>query len=107
MKIRHAALALTGAATLLLGAANPALAGPSTRKLNQVAVDFVKLTLEAGQREDGYVDAYYGPKVLAEAAKAHPREVKALRKEADRLRPPSPPCRPRACRPTRSVARRS
>jgi hypothetical protein len=85
MKIRHAALALTGAATLLLGAAGPALAGPSTGRLNQIAVDFVKLTLEAGQREDGYVDAYYGPKVLAETAKAHPREVKALRKEADRL----------------------
>jgi hypothetical protein len=41
----------------------------------------VRLTLEAGEREPGYVDAYYGPAEWATAAKAKPREV--------------PPCAPR------------
>lgn len=72
------------AAALLLGAAAPALALAGSR-LDAIAQDFVRLTLEAGEREPGYVDAYYGPKAWADAAKAHPREVKALRAEADRL----------------------
>ncbi|WP_419319877.1 hypothetical protein ACN2C7_03485 [Caulobacter sp. ErkDOM-E] len=74
------------AAALLLGASAPALAasagGP---KLDVIARDFVALTLEAGEREPGYVDAYYGPKEWAEAAKAHPRAVPALKAEALRL----------------------
>jgi len=74
------------AAALLLGASAPALAasvgGP---KLDAIARDFVALTLEAGEREPGYVDAYYGPKAWAEAAKAHPRAVPALKAEALRL----------------------
>ncbi|OYX69848.1 MAG: hypothetical protein B7Y78_02380 [Caulobacter sp. 35-67-4] len=74
------------AAALLLGAAAPALAasagGP---KLDVIARDFVALTLEAGEREPGYVDAYYGPKEWAAAAKANPRAVPALKAEAIRL----------------------
>jgi hypothetical protein len=78
---------LTGlAAALLLGASAPALAvsagGP---KLDVIAKDFVALTLEAGEREPGYVDAYYGPQAWADAAKAHPRAVPALKAEAVRL----------------------
>jgi hypothetical protein len=46
--------------------------------LDAVARDYVALTLEIGEREPGYVDAYYGPPEWAEAAKAHPREVPAL-----------------------------
>jgi len=82
MIIRLAGLA----AALLLGAAAPAFAasvgGP---KLDVIAKDFVAMTLEAGEREPGYVDAYYGPQAWADAAKAHPREVKALKAEAIRL----------------------
>lgn len=74
------------AAALLLGASAPALAasagGP---KLDVIAKAFVALTLEAGEREPGYVDAYYGPKAWADAAKAHPRAVPALKAEAVRL----------------------
>jgi hypothetical protein len=58
---------------------------PAPSPLDRVAVDYVHLTLEAGEHESGYVDAYYGPKEWAEAAKAHPRSVAALRKEATRL----------------------
>ena len=43
-----------------------------------MARDYVALILEIGEREPGYVDAYYGPPEWAEAAKAHPREVPAL-----------------------------
>jgi hypothetical protein len=74
------------AAAVALLAAAPALAGPAeTARLNVIAKDFVRLTLEAGEREPGYVDAYYGPDEWAKAAKAAPRDVPALRAEADRL----------------------
>ena len=46
--------------------------------LDAVARDYVALILEIGEREPGYVDAYYGPPEWAEAAKANPREVPAL-----------------------------
>ena len=87
MNIRLAGLA----AALLLGAPAPALAAPSPNqgiggsKLDVIAEAFVALTLEAGEREPGYVDAYYGPKAWAEAAKAKPRAVPALKAEALRL----------------------
>ena len=71
-------------AALLLGAAAPALAAEPGR-LDAIAKDFVALTLEAGKRDPGYVDAYYGPKAWADAAKASPRAVPALRAEAVRL----------------------
>ncbi len=53
--------------------------------LDGIAEDYVHLSLEAGEREDGYVDAYYGPKEWAAAAKAKPRDVPALRKDARAL----------------------
>lgn len=83
MKIRTAAASLAALAALSL--ALPALASPGAEALDKIAVDFVHLTLEAGEREPGYVDAYYGPKDWEAAAKANPRPVSALRKEADRL----------------------
>ena len=82
-------LAAATAAFALFAA--PALAGeksanpPPAAKLDLIAKDFVRLTLEAGEREPGYVDAYYGPADWAAAAKAKPRDVPALRAEADRL----------------------
>lgn len=83
MKFRHAVASL--AAVAALGVSASALASPGSETLDKVAVDFVRLTLEAGEREPGYVDAYYGPKDWQEAAKAAPRPVSVLRKEADRL----------------------
>lgn len=72
-------LLLAAAMFLAIGAKRP----PSP--LDGIAEDYVHLSLEAGEREDGYVDAYYGPKDWAEAAKASPRDVAALRKDARAL----------------------
>jgi len=83
MKFCHAAAALAATVALALGV--PALASPSSDLLDSIAVDFVRLTLEAGEREPGYVDAYYGPKDWQASAKLAPRPVSVLRKEADRL----------------------
>lgn len=52
--------------------------------LDRVAESYVKLILEIGEHEPGYVDAYYGPAEWAEAAKT-PRDVAALRAEAASL----------------------
>ncbi|WGM32889.1 hypothetical protein [Brevundimonas sp. NIBR11] len=63
----------------LLGAcATAPAADPSGDSLDAVAGDYVHLILEIGEREPGYVDAYYGPKEWADEAKAAPREVPAL-----------------------------
>lgn len=89
MTFRHAVSAAALAASLLLGApafaATPGAATPGAEVLNRIAEDFVRMTLEAGVREPGYVDAYYGPEALQNTAKVAPRPVSVLRKEADRL----------------------
>lgn len=60
-------------------ATNPAApAGPGGDTLDAIARDYVAFTLEIGEREPGYVDAYYGPAEWAEAAKANPRTVPQL-----------------------------
>jgi hypothetical protein len=46
--------------------------------LDAIARDYVALILEIGEREPGYVDAYYGPPEWQEAAKAAPRTVPQL-----------------------------
>jgi hypothetical protein len=53
--------------------------------LNALAEDYVKLTLEIGEHEDGFVDAYYGPEAWAEAASANPRSVPDLLEGAAEL----------------------
>lgn len=68
---------------LLLGACatppSPAPAtGPGGDTLDAVARDYVALILEIGEREPGYVDAYYGPPEWQAAAKADPRTVPQL-----------------------------
>ena len=73
-------LVLTALAPLALVAATPA---PSP--LDAIAEAFVHLSLEAGEREPGYVDAYYGPAEWQAAAKANPRDVATLAKDADAL----------------------
>jgi len=83
MKIRHAAASLAAVIAVSLGA--PALASPASEMLDKIAGDFVRMTLEAGEREPGYVDAYYGPREHLVTAKVAPRPVYLLRREADRL----------------------
>ena len=74
------ALAAAVCAVALIGAA-PRASGEGA-KLDSIARDYVRLSLEAGEREPGYVDAYYGPADWAAQAKAHPRELAMLRTDA-------------------------
>ena len=53
-------------------------ADPSGDNLDAIARDYVALILEIGEREPGYVDAYYGPAEWQEAARASPRTVPQL-----------------------------
>ncbi len=78
--------ALSGCATSEINA--PAKAGiatidvrrtaASTKALNEIAADYLRLTLEIGTHEPGYIDAYYGPAELQKAAEAAPRDKAAL-----------------------------
>ena len=50
----------------------------SAQALNDIAATYLRLTLEIGTHEDGYIDAYYGPPELKTAAEAAPRDKPAL-----------------------------
>lgn len=81
--MRHMTIAaLLGASLLTACASAPK---PASDSLDAVARDYVALTLEIGEREPGYVDAYYGPAEWAEAAKAHPRALPQLAEGASAL----------------------
>src|SRR3982750_3850821 len=54
--------------------------------LDTVARDYVRLVLEIGERDNGYIDAYYGPARWRRAAHAHPRTVEQLGVAAELLR---------------------
>ncbi|HEV7232923.1 MAG TPA: hypothetical protein VGN36_01660, partial [Sphingorhabdus sp.] len=54
-------------------------------KLGEIANAYIALTLEAGTHEAEYVDAYYGPASLQEAARAKPRSFAELIVEARSL----------------------
>jgi len=47
--------------------------------MNNLARDYVALTLEIGTHEDGYIDAYYGPADIRTAAERAPRDKAQLR----------------------------
>ena len=66
------ALCLAACATM------PAAPASAPDSLDAVARDYVGMTLEIGEREEGYVDAYYGPPEWRAAAHAHPRTVAQL-----------------------------
>jgi hypothetical protein len=59
--------------------------GP-TADLNALAERYVRLALEIGTHEEGYIDAYYGPEAWKTEAEAHPRSVAQLKTDADVLR---------------------
>lgn len=77
-------LALLACALALLLSA--CAARPAPDGLDAIARDYVAMTLEIGEREEGYVDAYYGPAEWREAAKADPRTVPELAAAAAALR---------------------
>ena len=88
MRYRHAVVA---AALLFSGCASTSNGGPAevvaapVKAIGDIANGYIKLTLEAGTHEAEYVDAYYGPAGLQEAAKAHPRSLAELIVEARAL----------------------
>lgn len=59
--------------------AAPAAAQPDS--LDSIARDYVRLQLEIGARDEGYIDAYYGPAEIRQAAEANPRSVEQLEAE--------------------------
>lgn len=62
-------------------------AAPSRDSLDAAARDYVRLQLAIGQKEDGYIDAYYGPaKLKAEGEKiAKNEDLKQLARRVDAL----------------------
>ncbi|RYD43549.1 MAG: hypothetical protein EOP63_09315 [Sphingomonadales bacterium] len=50
----------------------------STKALDEIAGSYLRLSLEIGTHEPGYIDAYYGPPELQKAAEAAPRDKPAL-----------------------------
>lgn len=53
--------------------------------IDLVARDYVVQTLDIGERDPGFVDAYYGPAEYQAAAKAAPRDLAALKTASDAL----------------------
>lgn len=62
-------------AVVLLAAAKPT---PAPRALDAAAHDYVRLVLELGERDPGYIDAYYGPAAWQAEAKRAPRSLDDL-----------------------------
>ncbi|KQS04773.1 hypothetical protein ASG11_11355 [Sphingomonas sp. Leaf357] len=63
----------------------PASARSSGAAIDAIAKDYVALSLAAGERDPGYVDAYFGPSTLAAAAKLDRRTPSELSADAARL----------------------
>lgn len=83
-------LLLLGAALLppacVSGTGSPAAsASAKSVAIGDISDAYVRLTLEAGTHEAEWVDAYYGPTALQEAAKANPRSLAELITEARAL----------------------
>jgi len=54
--------------------------------LDAIARDYVRLQLEIGARDEGYIDAYYGPEAIREAARADPRSLADLAIAAEAMK---------------------
>src|SRR5262249_25818227 len=72
-------------AGLFFALAVTACAPPPEPNLNPLAEQYVRLSLEMGTHEDGYIDSYYGPPQWKTEAEAHPRDIPALKTAADAL----------------------
>jgi hypothetical protein len=75
---------LTALSLTLFAADLPAQAPPRD-SLDALARDYVALTLEIGERDEGYVDAYYGPAEWKVAAHAAPRTIAQLAAAAEAM----------------------
>ena len=54
--------------------------------LNPLAIEYLSLTLEMGEKEAGYVDAYYGPETYKAEAQKSKRDLAALGQAIDDLK---------------------
>lgn len=72
-------LTLWACALALAGCVSHEISGDN---LDEIATDYVQMQLEIGEREPGYIDAYYGPAEWQEAAKSAPRSLEQLAREA-------------------------
>ena len=70
---------------LILATACRSAAPPDPAALDPVAVRYVQLVLALGQHDASYVDAYYGPDSLRQAATRDPVPLPAIRAAADSL----------------------
>ncbi|HEY9090123.1 hypothetical protein [Parasphingorhabdus sp.] len=64
----------------------PAAQPQDISQLDEIAADYIMLTLAMGEKEPGYVDAYYGPKTWAALAKKQERSLAELGEEVARLK---------------------
>jgi len=53
--------------------------------MNPIAESYVKLVLDVGAHDEGYVDAYHGPEEWKKAADAHERPLEDIRADAEGL----------------------
>jgi len=78
------------ASTLLLAAASACDKAPRSPadSLDAAAQDYLRLQLAIGEKEDGYIDAYYGPEALKAEGKAMgaSSNLEVLQKRAEDLR---------------------
>jgi hypothetical protein len=72
------------AAAALIGALVAGQA-PAQAHVGDIASRYVQLSLEIGEHEDGYIDAYYGPPAWQAAAKASKRTLPELARDVDFL----------------------
>lgn len=81
----HVRTLVVGIAVAFAGACSAPAVRPAATEIDQIARDYVQLSLEIGEREPGYIDAYYGPPEWAAEAKAAPRELLQLIAAAEAL----------------------
>lgn len=85
--MRFVLAALMMISTLQPAAATaPASTLPSRTPLDPIAESYVHLSLEIGEQDPGYIDAYYGPEAWAQQAKRAQRPLPELRTIAESLR---------------------
>ena len=71
--MKHSALLACAAASSLMLAS--CATTPEAPTLNQLARDYLAVQLAIGEKDPGYVDAYYGPPELAEQAAAQNEDM--------------------------------
>ncbi len=72
-------------AAALFALAVTACATRAEPDLNPLAERYVRLSLEIGTHEEGYIDAYYGPPEWKTEAEANPRPIPELKTVVDQL----------------------